>query len=116
MPVSSESHSWRDNSSFVVLEPPRIIPRKLFLLECAECGYEVEQGVTPPDQCPRCRAWNRFQRVRLPGSTLAHADEYPEGTDPRVGFDRRVVVTSLPGFELGGSRIKGGNGRKLRFR
>ena len=43
-----------------------------FQLECAACGYEPEDFVSPPSRCPKClgSGWQRYTR---PGSLLAQA-------------------------------------------
>jgi predicted Zn-ribbon and HTH transcriptional regulator len=44
-----------------------------FQLECASCGYEPEDFVSPPSRCPKCfgSGWERHTR---PGSLLAQAN------------------------------------------
>jgi hypothetical protein len=47
----------------------------MFNLQCASCGFEPENCVTPPKLCPKCHgtAWERYAR---PGSILDNAKRF----------------------------------------
>ncbi len=47
----------------------------VFQLQCRSCGFEPEDSVTPPRQCPKCRS-NAWERFALPGSILRNSERY----------------------------------------
>jgi hypothetical protein len=113
MPTTTEI-AWSEQT-FLTFNPHKPINRKLYILSCESCGYEVEEDVVPPAKCPRCHAHDRFTRVMIPGSILAQADEFPEGADPRIGFARQIVVRGGALLRRPEGSSKVGNG-KFKFR
>ncbi len=47
----------------------------VFQTQCRNCGFEPENAVSPPRNCPKCRStsWERFA---LPGSILRNSERY----------------------------------------
>lgn len=72
-----------------------IVNRKVSAMECRMCGYEPASSTEKPHRCPKCHGQHTFHLVVQPGSILAVADNYPEDSDPRVGFKRFFVRSPL---------------------
>ena len=63
------------NGTFATFDPFLRSPRRavIFTLQCDRCGFEPDNVITLPRQCPKCHGdkWERFVR---PGSILENAD------------------------------------------
>ena len=44
-------------------------PRRMWMFNCRNCGFEPEDPIIPPRRCPKCGC-GVFQRVMVPGALL----------------------------------------------
>lgn len=69
-PFASEGH-------FPTYDPYQATPQRvaIFQLQCRSCGFEPDDSVVAPRNCPKCHSnvWERFAR---PGSILDNANRY----------------------------------------
>jgi hypothetical protein len=73
--MSISMESFASEGHFVRFDPYGItVPRvEVVKVQCRCCGFEPEDVITPPRNCPKChsRSWERFAK---PGGTLLCAD------------------------------------------
>jgi len=75
MPVCVGSLSVEPSGCFLQFDSQLAIKAeqiKMSQLLCHNCGYEPENEVTPPKECPKCRC-TKFERISQPGSLFENA-------------------------------------------
>jgi hypothetical protein len=75
--MSISTDRFESSGHFPTYDPFQDAHQKvmIFQLQCRCCGFEPEDVVTPPRNCPKCHgtSWERFAK---PGSILDNANRH----------------------------------------